>query len=178
MAGDTPDLPLSPAQISVIAAYARGHRTAKVSEVLGMSERAVRGHIARAARRAQVSGRPLGGLVHHCYVNSLFDADTYPDLAVRTSAPPPALRLQPRPRFVLGCMAEGLSLNATARELDISKASVMTYRKRIFAQFGTRELPRVIAMGWRWGHLPLRPPARPLLPAMRTAPSRRTVVTP
>ncbi|WP_369043442.1 helix-turn-helix transcriptional regulator [Streptomyces sp. Midd1] len=161
MAGDTQDLPLSPAQISVIAAYARGHRTAKVSEVLGMSERAVRGHIARAARRARVSGRPLGGLVHHCYKHRLFEPDTYPDLAVRTTATPPALRLQPRPRIVLGCMAEGLSLNATARELGISKASVMTYRTRVFAQFGSRELPRVIAMGWQWSLLPTRPPARP-----------------
>ncbi|MCX5285955.1 LuxR C-terminal-related transcriptional regulator [Streptomyces sp. NBC_00198] len=178
MAGDTPDTALSPAQISVIAAYARGLHTAQVCTTLGMSQRAVRGHIARAARRAHITGRPLGGLVHHCYQQRLFDTSAYPDLAVRTTAPPPALRLQHRPRIVLGCMAEGLSLNATANELGISKASVMTYRKRIFAQFGTRELPRVIAMGWQWGHLPLRPPAGAPLPARRATPTRRAVVTP
>ncbi|MFJ8798472.1 LuxR C-terminal-related transcriptional regulator [Streptomyces sp. NPDC102487] len=170
MAGDTRDTALSPAQISVIAAYARGLRTAQVCATLDMSQRAVRSHILRAARRAQVSGRPLGGLVHHCYKHQLFDADTYPDLAIRATAPPPALRLQNRPRLVLGCMAEGLSLNATAQELGISKASVMTYRRRVFAAFGSRELPRVVAIGWQWGHLPARPATQtPAVKPMHTS---------
>ncbi|MET7944399.1 LuxR C-terminal-related transcriptional regulator [Streptomyces sp. NPDC005302] len=160
MAGDTPNAPapkLTPGQIRVIAAYARGLRTSQITKTLGMSERSVRDHVARAAKRAQIEGRPLGALIHYAYTHGLFDGTEYADLAVRTRETPPQLRLPRGLCLVLGCMAEGLSLGATGKELGISRTTVMQYRKRIYTRFHTRELSRAVAMGWQWGLLPTRP---------------------
>ncbi|MET7746563.1 LuxR C-terminal-related transcriptional regulator [Streptomyces sp. NPDC005385] len=181
MAGDTRiALPLTPGQVRVIASYARGLRTTQITQALGTGERSVRDHIARAAKRAQISGRPLGALVHHCYQHGLFDGQEYADLAVRTRETPPQLRLPHSLCRVLGCMAEGLSLTAAANELGITRPTVMQYRKRIYERFRTRELPRAVAMGWQWGHLPIRPTAGAGTPvhANSAGPARKMVVTP
>lgn len=142
---------LTPAQTAVIAGYARGHTTFKVAEDLGMSERAIRHHVERAARRAGVTGRPLPGLVHHAYLHDLFSGLSR--LAIRTQTPPPHLQLARSQQAALECMALGMSTKATARHLGIGRETARAYRRSLYRRIGTTSPPHAVALGWQWGLL-------------------------
>ncbi|WP_019060021.1 LuxR C-terminal-related transcriptional regulator [Streptomyces prunicolor] len=146
--GFTPHGRLTPAQTGVIACYARGHGTQQVAAELGISPRAVCGHVSRAARRTGIEGRSLGALVDHAYRHHDFDG--IPDLAVKTQAVPPALRMPGSLRRTLQCTARGLSTSATAHELGVGKATVREYRRRLYERLGTTLPPRAVALGWQW----------------------------
>ncbi|MCX5239751.1 LuxR C-terminal-related transcriptional regulator [Streptomyces prunicolor] len=146
--GPTPHGRLTPAQTGVIAGYARGHRMQQVAAELGISPRAVRGHVSRAARRTGIEGRSLGALVDHAYRHG--DFDTIPDLAIKTQPVPPALRMPRSLRRTLQCIARGLSTSATAQELGVSRATAREYRRRLYEQLGTTLPPRAVALGWQW----------------------------
>ncbi|MFI5880883.1 LuxR C-terminal-related transcriptional regulator [Streptomyces sp. NPDC051554] len=149
--GFTPHGHLTPAQTAVIAGYARGYTTLKVEERLGLSERAIRHHIERAARRADVTGRPLPGLVNYAYLHDLFSGISR--LAIRTRTPPPHRQLARSQQAVLECMALGMSTNATARHLGIGRETTRAYRRGLYRRIGTTSPPHAVALGWQWGLL-------------------------
>lgn len=146
--GFTPHGRLTPAQIGVIAGYARGHRTQGVAADLGISPRAVRGHVSRAARRTGTEGRSLSALVDHAYRHG--DFDDFPDLAIKSQPVPAVLRLPRSLKRTLQCIARGLSTSATAIELRIGRATVREYRRRLYERLGTTLPPRAVALGWQW----------------------------
>lgn len=147
-----PTPPLSPAQVSVIAAYARGATSSsQVSAQLGISDRAIRGHIQRAARRAGITGRPLPALVDYAYRHRYFD--DIPDLAITNRATPSRLRLPGSQRRTLQCLAQGMSTGATARELGVKRETAREYRNRLYARLGTVYAYRAVALGWQHGIL-------------------------
>ncbi|MCI3277581.1 helix-turn-helix transcriptional regulator [Streptomyces cylindrosporus] len=146
-----PGAPLSPAQVRVIAAYACGGSTATLTADLGMSERTIRRHVQRAARRATISNRVLPGLVDYAYRHGYF-ADI-PDLAIKPRTPPPHLRLPISQLRTLQYMAQGLSTGATARKLGIKRESARAYRDRLYERLGTTCAYRAVALGWQWGLL-------------------------
>jgi len=151
----TPTLELlSPTQVQVIAAYARGAATSEVSARLGISQRAIRHHIQRAAARAQIAGRPLPGLVDYAYRHGYFD--DIPDLAVKTPGAPPRLRLPRSQQRTLQYMAQGLSTGATARDLGVSRETARVYRNRLFERLGTVCAYHAVALGWQHNLLPAR----------------------
>lgn len=163
-AGTTPQGRLTPAQIAVIAGYARGHGTERVAAELGISPRAVRGHVHRATRRLQLSGRSLAALVDHAYQYDDFTG--YPDLAVKTQPVPPAFRLPRSLVRTLQCIARGLSTSGTAQELGVGKTTVREYRRRLWTQFGTTQPARAVALGRQWRLLgPADLPPRAAAPA-------------
>jgi DNA-binding CsgD family transcriptional regulator len=81
----TPHGGLTPAQIQVIAGYARGLTMEEVGKDLEISPRAVRGHTARAARRLQIDGPRLSVLVDYAYRHGAFAE--VPDLAPGMTTP-------------------------------------------------------------------------------------------
>ncbi|MFI1535506.1 LuxR C-terminal-related transcriptional regulator [Streptomyces anandii] len=172
----TPAGRLTPAQIRVIAGYARGLQAAQIATDLGISPRAIRGHVGRAARRTGTTGRPYAALIDHAYRHR--DFDDFPDLAVK-AATPPELRLERCLRRTLECLARGMSTNATAQALGVSKATAREYRHRLYRRLGTTHPPHAVALAWQNRLLGPPPPAPgPIVDIPRAEPAQTLGVKP
>ncbi|MFC8676744.1 LuxR C-terminal-related transcriptional regulator [Streptomyces griseorubiginosus] len=139
---------LTPAQINVIACYARGQNAPQIAAVLGISPRTVRSYCKRAAICTNVEGRTLAALVDQAYRRGAF-TDAHPDLARKAAVTPPELRLPHSLHRTLQCLAKGLSTQETAREFGVSPATVKEYRRRLYETLGTESAPQAVAIGWQ-----------------------------
>jgi DNA-binding NarL/FixJ family response regulator len=67
----------------------------------------------------------------------------------------PLDRLSPREIQVLKLVVEGRTSKAIARQLGVLATTIDTYRSRIMAKLGVRDVPALVRLAIRWGLIEL-----------------------
>jgi DNA-binding CsgD family transcriptional regulator len=144
---------LTPAQVRVIAGYARGRRTREIAADTHVTPKAVRSHLIRAAARAGLPGYRQAALVDHAYARGYLTN-------LQPETRPPA-SVAGRQLQVLRLLAEGLTAEEIAVRLGVKPSTVIEHCNRLYAALGARHRAHAVALGWQAGLLgPDRKPAR------------------
>ncbi|MDT0409917.1 MULTISPECIES: helix-turn-helix transcriptional regulator [Streptomyces] len=136
---------LTPAQVRVIAGYARGRRTHEIAADAHVTISAVRARVDRAIARAGLKSHRQAALVDHAYARGY--------LAGLQPEPRPPASVAGRQLQVLRFLAEGLTAEEIAAQLGLKPSTVIEHCTRLYATLGARHRAHAVALGWQAGLL-------------------------
>lgn len=136
---------LTPAQVRVIAGYARGRHTHEIAADTHVTISAVRAHVTRAVARVGLHSHRQAVLVDHAYACGY--------LAGLPPEPRPPASVAGRQREVLLYLAEGRTTDEIAVLLGVTAHTANEHRRRLYEALGAHTRAHAVALGWQAGLL-------------------------